>query len=61
MSTDRGRQLRHQLGHPPSRSLDRFNATVAEDIDTNGLFLGNHHYPIAREMEMARDIVARLA
>jgi CDP-6-deoxy-D-xylo-4-hexulose-3-dehydrase len=34
---------------------------VAEDIDVNGLFLGNHHYPIAREMEMARDIVAALA
>lgn len=35
--------------------------TVAEDVDANGLFLGNHHYSIAREMEMARDIVASVA
>jgi CDP-4-dehydro-6-deoxyglucose reductase, E1 len=33
---------------------------VAEDIDTNGLFLGNHHYPLAREIEMARRIVGEL-
>lgn len=33
----------------------------AEEIDKNGLFLGNHHYDIKRQIEYARETVAAFA
>jgi CDP-6-deoxy-D-xylo-4-hexulose-3-dehydrase len=35
--------------------------TVAEDIDRNGLFIGNHHYPITPQLERCREIVDQVA
>jgi len=32
--------------------------TAAELIDSNGLFVGNHHYPIADEIALLRDVIA---
>ena len=34
---------------------------VAEDIDINGLFVGNHHYPIQDQIQRCRDIIDRVA
>jgi len=44
--------LRHSMGS----ALD-----VANDIDANGLFLGNHHYPLGSLIGEVREIVLELA
>jgi CDP-6-deoxy-D-xylo-4-hexulose-3-dehydrase len=52
------------LANPVIRHLNHSIGStlhVAEDIDSNGLFLGNHHYPLAGEIEMAREIVAQVS
>ena len=35
--------------------------SVAEDIDRNGLFIGNHHYSIKAQLERCREIVDQVA
>lgn len=38
----------HSIGSP---------IVAAEDVDVNGLFLGNHHYPIASQIHQARAVL----
>lgn len=44
--------LRHSFGSPLPN---------AEHVDANGLFLGNHHYPLEHEIDLASGIVRAFA
>lgn len=45
------KHLRHRISGPLS---------VSDDIDTNGLFVGNHHYPIPAQLELLRSTLHEL-
>ena len=40
------------IDHTVSGSVD-----VADDIDNNGLFIGNHHYDLAEQLEYCRRVL----
>lgn len=52
------------LNNPVIEKLDHSVGSeiiAAEDVDTDGLFTGNHHYPIPERLERLREVVMSVA